>query len=135
MVAAVCSVCIFNPASNEMAGVVPAGTTAVNNPLPCVKAAIVRSLLLNCNMSTRTFAKPVLVGCQSVLAPFRLSVDHTPNSVAIKAQSEFLGSKIAQRTRISGRFPITLVQVGVPDCAFVDSNIVSVPKLKYVIIT
>ena len=90
-------------------------------------AAIVLSLLLYCNISTLTFASPEFVGDQSVEPPLRSSVDHTPISVAINAQSEFLGSNKAQRTGISGKFPSTAVHVGLPCVALFDSKTLVTP--------
>src|SRR5689334_19199393 len=56
----------------------PAGTVVEKSPLPCVAASNKRSDARYCNMSTRVFAKLVFVGCQSVAAPFKLSVDQIP---------------------------------------------------------
>ena len=67
-----------NPVGTEL------GTVVVQNPRPCVAAAMVRSDVRYLIISVLTVGKVVL-GVQIVLAPFSKSVSHTPVSVAIYA--------------------------------------------------
>ena len=86
----------------------------VNKPLPYVAAATILSDDRYCNMSTRTLAKPLLLGAQVGVVANKLEVAHVPSSVAKRASFGLVGCINAQRMGMSGRFASLLTQVVPP---------------------